>query len=164
MVDPTPNDYANSAEFKRIAHWSEFGQRGEPPTERVTNSEWKQTHPFEKPVTSKWNQPIPRAMLPKLLNGFQPSAMEDKWFVYADGPDAEGNAVLHMHRSWTGFKIVEAKFVIQLDEDGGLKEEDACFTEIVWESDSERIRGHTDEKAKETVKGVCNWCMGVQLP
>lgn len=31
-------------------------------------------------------------------------ASEDKWFVYADGPDAEGHIRLHMHRSWTGKK------------------------------------------------------------
>jgi hypothetical protein len=31
-------------------------------------------------------------------------ANEDKWFVYADGPDPEGHIRLHMHRSWTGKK------------------------------------------------------------
>ena len=33
--------------------------------------------------------------------------MEDKWFVSADGPDAAGRAKLHIHRSWTGFKVAE---------------------------------------------------------
>lgn len=153
----------NSDEFNALRHWAEFGQRGEPATKRVTAENWK-THPFEKPVTAKWNQSIPRAELPKLLHGFQPTAMEDKWFVYADGPDTQGNAILHMYRSWTGFKMAEVKLVIELDEDGKLAEKDAFFTEITWESDPERLREKTEEEAKTMVKEVCNWCMDVQLP
>jgi hypothetical protein len=153
----------NSDEFNALRHWSEFGQRGKPATERVTATNWK-THPFEKPVTSNWNQLIPRGELPKLLNGFQPTAMEDKWFVYADGPDAQGNAILHMYRSWTGFKMAEVKLVIELDEDGEFAEKDPYFTEITWESDAERIKGQTEEQAKTMAKEVCNWCMDVELP
>jgi len=33
--------------------------------------------------------------------------MEDKWFVYADGPDAKGYITLHLHRSWTGIKVAD---------------------------------------------------------
>jgi hypothetical protein len=99
-----------------------------------------------------------------LLNGFQPTAMEDKWFVYADGPDAQGNAILHMYRSWTGFKMAELKLVIELDEAGEFAEKDSYFTEITWESDTERMKGQTEEKAKTMVKEVCKWCMDIQLP
>jgi hypothetical protein len=30
------------------------------------------------------------------------SASEDKWFIYADGPNGNGEARVHFHRSWTG--------------------------------------------------------------
>jgi hypothetical protein len=153
----------SSDQSNALRHWSEFGQRGEPATKRVTAKDWK-THPFKKPVTSKWDQSIPRTELPKLLNGFQPTAMEDKWFVYADGPDAQGNAILHMYRSWTGFKVVELKLVVELNKDGEIGENDPYFTEITWESEAKRINGQREENAKTTAKGVCNWCMNVRFP
>jgi len=78
-----------------LQHWSSFGQRCEPSQRRVGGSEWK-TAPFQKPIVSAWNTAIPHTELKKLLNGFRLQAMEDKWFVYADGPDAQGDAVVHM--------------------------------------------------------------------
>ena len=47
--------------------------------------------------------------------------MEEKWFIYADGPDALGTVVVHMHRSWTGFKTIEIKFKVPLDDNGASK-------------------------------------------
>ena len=44
--------------------------------------------------------------------------MEDKWFVYVDGSDAQGNAVVHMFRSWTENKMAELKIHVPLDDDG----------------------------------------------
>jgi hypothetical protein len=43
--------------------------------------------------------------------------MEDKWFVYADGPDDAGHARLHLHRSWTGSKVVELEIRTTGDEE-----------------------------------------------
>jgi hypothetical protein len=60
-----------------IVRWSEFSRRGEPSTERVTAEEME-IETFQKPVTPKWHQVVPRNNLSKLLNGFDPSAMEDK--------------------------------------------------------------------------------------
>jgi hypothetical protein len=149
-----------------IFHWSEFGRRGEPSTKRATAGDLgPEPLPFQKPVTSIWDQVIPRNDLPKLLNGFVPTAMEDKWFVYAEGPDAQGNALLHMHRSWTGYKMAEVKLAIELDKDGKFAERDAHFTEVTWETDDDRYRGgQTEGGAKSMVVEVCNWCLGAKLP
>ncbi|KAF1994666.1 hypothetical protein P154DRAFT_367764 [Amniculicola lignicola CBS 123094] len=150
-------------QFNSLRHWSLYGQRGEPAAKRAISTDWN-THTFEKPVTSPWNQQISRTELPKLLQGFQPGGMEDKWFVYADGPDAQGNAVLHMFRSWTGYKLIELELVIELNEDGEVMEKDSYITEITWESNNERIVEQTEEKAKTMAKEVCNWVLGVKLP
>ena len=90
--------------------------------------------------------------------------MEDKWFVYADGPDAQGQAVVHMFRSWTGRKMVEVKVQVPVDKEGGFVDADSSITEITWESNQERYRDQTKEGAKSMVKEVCNWCMNVSLP
>lgn len=140
-----------------LRHWSAYGQKGQPSNTRVTASQWEHT-PFTKPKTAQWERSVPRAELTKLLNGFEPGAMEDKWFIYADGPDNQGNAVVHMHRSWTGHKIVELRIRIPLNAAG----EDAKITELVWESDKENFDGSEDD-AKEAAEEVCRWILDVQL-
>ena len=51
--------------------------------------------------------------------------MEDKWFVYADGLDAQGDAVVHMFRSWTGYKMAELKIKAPLDENDRISKADS---------------------------------------
>lgn len=82
-------------------------------------------------------------------------ASEDKWFVYAEGPDAKGNGRLHMHRSWTGRKVFEVGMRVD-GEDGAA----GWITEIVWEP---RVEGGDEEEVKERVWMVCSWVLGVDL-
>jgi hypothetical protein len=145
-----------------IIHWSKFGRKGGPSTTRATAGD-RQTEPFQKPVTSTWDQVIQRDDLPNILNGFVPEAMEDKWFIYAEGPDEQGNALLHMYRSWTGYKAAEVKLAIDLDKDGKFAQRDAHFTAVTWEADNVRHVGQTEGKAKSMVVQVCNWCLGAKI-
>jgi hypothetical protein len=149
-------------EFSVLDHFVRFGHKGEPSTRRVLSSA-RETSRFETPVTSTCNIPIPHTDLPKLINGFVPREMEDKWFIYADGPDTQGIAVVHMFRSWTGYKMAELKIKAPLDEDGEFVEEDSKITEITWESNQERYRGQTEEAAEVMVREVCNWVLDVKL-
>ncbi|KAM7187496.1 hypothetical protein V8F20_010945 [Naviculisporaceae sp. PSN 640] len=144
-----------------LRHWSAFGQKGEASATRVTASHWKHL-PFETPKTVQWDRLVPFTALPKLLNGFEPAEMEDKWFIYADGPDAQGNVQVHMHRSWTGHKIVELKIQVPLNDAGEVKEEDAKITELIWESNKKNFSG-SEEEAKETAQEVCHWVLDVEL-
>ena len=107
---------------------------------------------------------VPRDEISKVLNGFRAEAMEDKWVVYADGPDAQGRAVIHMCRSWTGHKMLELKLQLPTEDDGPFVDGDAWFTEIIWESSQERYRNQTEAGAKELAKQVCEWCIDVSLP
>jgi len=153
----TPN------EFDALRHWSEFGQKGEPSTHRVQSTELRGISGFLTPVVSTWDVPIPHAEFSKLINGFRPRAMEDKWLVYADGPDAQGNAFVYMARSWTGHKMAELKIKVPVDEDGEFAEEDSKITEITWESNPERRKNQTEEGAKAMAREVCNWVLDVKL-
>ncbi|KAM7194171.1 hypothetical protein V8F20_008091 [Naviculisporaceae sp. PSN 640] len=163
------------------------------PPNRVLASAWKH-HPFQKPATAPWDKPIPRGvtMLTKLLHGFCPETMEDRWFVYADydETDADENANdallvrIHIYRSWTGFKIVEQKIRVPralllllssaeddehdagsttAEEGAGEEGEGAKITEITWETDRERWRGGGEPDAKETATSVCKHMLGVEL-
>lgn len=119
--------------------------------------------PFLKPDSASWDASISPADLPTVLNGFRHQEMEDKWFVYADGPDARGSATVHMHRSWTGFKLIELKIAVALGDDGEARDEDARITGITWETDRSAFRGASEEKMKEMAAEVCAWVMGVEL-
>lgn len=149
-----------NVDIDSLIHHSLYGRPGAPATKRATAEDWKHKH-FVTPATSPWDQMIPRSELPKLLNGVIPQQMEDKWFVYADGPDAQGNVLLHLYRSWTGYKMVEAKISVDLDENGGVADTDARFTELKWETDRQRYNGDMD--APDVVLSVAEWCMGCQL-
>jgi hypothetical protein len=67
-------------------------------------------------------------------------ANEDKWFVYADGPDAEGHIRLHMHRSWTSKKMIELIIKAGAISPTHLPDGSTVITGIVWESDSRQER------------------------
>ncbi|KAF4626584.1 hypothetical protein G7Y89_g11578 [Cudoniella acicularis] len=150
-------------ELESLFHWSKFGQQGEPSNRRIQSTEFREISGFLIPVVSTWGVPVPRAEFSKLINGFLPSSMDNKWFVYADGPDARGNAVVYMVRSWTGYKLVELKIKVPVDEDGKFAEEDSKITEITWESSQERYTDQTEEGAKEMAREVCNWVLDVKL-
>lgn len=115
------------------------------------------------PERVPWRVSIPADKLGTLLNGFCPMEVEDKWFIYADGPDADGRAKLHMHRSWTGFKVVEFDIKIIAYRHDETKVWRADFTAIKFETNGERVRGQTEESAKHQALQVCEWVLGVTL-
>jgi hypothetical protein len=152
----------NPEETKALAHWSSFGQAGRPSSQRVRASAWK-TKSFEKPERAPWKVPIPTEKLGTLLNGFCPKEMEDKWFVYADGLDAVGHVKLHMHRSWTGFKVTELDIRIVSNMNDKTQDWKAGITAITFETDGDRIRDQSEESAKDQALKVCEWVLGIEL-
>jgi len=75
---------------------------GKPMTGVVKKDDWK-TSDFSKPLTIKANFRITESQYAKIRFGLLPMQMEDKWFAYFD------DGRIHLHRSWTGAKIYEAK-------------------------------------------------------
>jgi hypothetical protein len=125
--------------------------------------------PFNKPVTSPWNARIPinakGQTWKKLLNGFVPSAMEEKWFVYTtgfeEGETGDGNIVVHMHRSWTGLKVAEVHIRVSMPQPTRHRRQEHNLTpselriyEFIWESSKETTRD-PDEK---TIKDMARAC------
>ncbi|MCJ1434120.1 hypothetical protein MMC27_003486 [Xylographa pallens] len=147
-----------------LTHWSAYGQPGRAPAKRVTAADWK-TSPFHDPITSAWTVRLEPSQLAKLLDGFLPREMEDKWFVFADGPDPEGHVYMHFYRSWTGIKVAEVDIEIGDSSGGDGLHCAAHMTSVTWEASQEVTCGRQDERsAKRTVREVCRWVMGVELP
>lgn len=136
-----------------------YGQpgTGNTPQERVLPTDWS-TRSFVLPIEAPWSVSITANQLGKLILGFQPREMEDKWFVYSDGP-AEGEKKMKVcfHRSWTGSKIAE--IVVEVYETG----KGGKATEIVLESNEDVIMGQDVDAAKRLVREVCRWCLAVNL-
>ena len=83
--------------------------------------------------------------------------------MYADGPDAQEDAVVHMFRSWTGDKMAELKIKVPLDEEGEFVETDSRITEITREASLGGRRNWSQEEAKAMAREVCNWIMDVSI-
>jgi hypothetical protein len=131
---------------------------------RVTALDWE-TEPFKNPKRVDWSLPIPVDQLPKLMNGFRSGDMDDKWFIYADEPDAEGHAALHMYRSFTGYKVIELAIEIAgKGEDDEMVVGKAHITAITWETDEKTVGDDPSENmAKYMALAVCNNVLGVKL-
>lgn len=95
--------------------------------------------PMENPVTTPWEVSISDTTYKKLSKGFLPEDMDDKWALYADAPDAEGNFVLHMCRSWTG------------DEQVALTVQQSKITQFQWIKKDES----EENDAKLLAKNLC---------
>lgn len=91
---------------------------------------------------------------------FANQASEDRWFVYADGPDATGRASVHMHQSWTGEKAIELRLHIQRSGSSAA----SSITYILWEPRADIADDDADEReANEVATTVCQWILGVDL-
>ncbi|BDD56252.1 hypothetical protein MPDQ_001603 [Monascus purpureus] len=103
--------------------------------------------PMANPATAAWDVPISSTDHSKLLKGFWPQDMDDKWELRADGPDAQGNYMLRMYRSWTGREQV------------ALTVQQTKISRIQWIQRDEF--GEND--AKDFAKAICRGLLGCDL-
>ncbi|KAM4055919.1 hypothetical protein HRG_002845 [Hirsutella rhossiliensis] len=103
---------------------------------------------MQKPASAPWHVALPASDLAKLMRGLIPREMEDKWFCYADGPDADGNLLFRLCRSWTGAEI----YVLHLRAPSEAG--DAEVTQITWED-----RGDGEAAAKQMAAELCRALM-----
>ncbi|KAJ3456244.1 hypothetical protein MRS44_016267 [Fusarium solani] len=87
----------------------------EDPEERVTINNMRR---IEKPKSMRWQARLSGSDMTKLLKGFRPSEMEQKWVIAASGPDGKGIIDVHLCRSWTGFEIYTVRVRVLAGEDG----------------------------------------------
>lgn len=83
--------------------------------------------------------------------------MEDKWFIYSEGPDHSGKLKVHFHRSWTGLKVAELFVVIDLRGEGAGK-----IVGIKWDG-GKTTNGMDIGEVKYTIEMVCRWVLRIDL-
>ncbi|TQN64498.1 hypothetical protein CSHISOI_10925 [Colletotrichum shisoi] len=137
------------------------------PEQRVTGSTWE-VHPMSRPVAAPWKLGVSSTDAAKLLGGYQPAAMEDRWMCRLDGPDTQGNIVVHVYRSWTGDEHLQIKAQLSSLDDGTATRNNAVeaagvapadITEIVWDASS----GVSESEAKTLATMICKRVLGCEL-
>ncbi|KJZ75376.1 hypothetical protein HIM_05302 [Hirsutella minnesotensis 3608] len=131
-------------------------------TARAISSSWR-WEPIKSPLRASWHVDLPPSDVAKVAHGVVPLMMEDRWFCFAEDPDAEGVFRFHLCRSWTGNEIATLTIRAALDAAGTLDPAArATVTEIAWEEDaSTQDRGEAD--AKETAADVCRGLMDCEF-
>lgn len=84
--------------------------------------DWKRL-PFGQTAPIPYRASFGDAEFETIARGLIPQAMEDKWFVYLDGP------VLCFHRSWTGQAAYRVTF--EAADGGHTVTEASCAVELI---------------------------------
>lgn len=92
-----------------------------------------------------------------MLQGYAPQDMDDRWMCNTDGPDSQGDVVVHFYRSWTGHEQFQIKAKSEAGDDKGAK-----VFEIKWAKGNEHNEMDEDE-AKRTVVMLCRNLLGCHL-
>lgn len=127
-------------------------------TQRVTAEGWK-VQPIEHPVTAPWSLDITGSDVNRLMQGFAAQDMDDRWMCNTDGPDQQGNIVVHLYRSWTGNEHFQIKAKSSTDD---AEKNGAKIVEIKWERGQEHNE-MGEEEAKDMAVMLCRNVLGCKL-
>ncbi|CAI0652963.1 unnamed protein product [Colletotrichum noveboracense] len=128
--------------------------------------------PIENPQTAKWDLALSDKDVVRILEGYDPERMEDRWALRADGPDEMGNIVFHAYRSWTGNEIIRLQVTAPRFRTSGTpstaeakveregQNENARVTEITWETAPDICRPYTEDGTKKQAFGFCKYWLG----
>ncbi|KAI1170768.1 hypothetical protein F4777DRAFT_567898 [Nemania sp. FL0916] len=148
-----------------------LGETPKAPIQRTDASKTRPLISFETPKASPWVVPLPAGAVRKLLLGFQPSSMDDRYFVYTDGPNSDGEIVVHVHRSWTGLAVADVTIKVSCGADGkpDIDGDGSRITRIVYDAsqttwDNEMLGLANLDTAKGFAMHVLgDWVFGIRF-
>lgn len=118
--------------------------------------------PIEAPRRAAWRRPFSYSDYTKMLKGFSPEDMDQRWAIQTDQPDVQGTSVVHICRSWTGHEYYA--FTITA---GKHDQKDATrwgvITEIIWMKKDIVSEDVSEAQAKETAVNWSRALMGCEL-
>ncbi|PSN69687.1 hypothetical protein BS50DRAFT_571057 [Corynespora cassiicola Philippines] len=120
---------------------------------------------MENPATATWNLEISSSDATKILQGFQPQSMDDKWKCETDQPDEEGNTVIYFARSWTGNVMFQVKAIIPASGSSTSGQPEGSkprFKELTWDRRSD-VHETSEEEAKSTTIALCRGLLRCEL-
>lgn len=122
--------------------------------------------PFSKPQSAGWNQRVTYDAYTKLLKGFTPRDMDDRWVLECKELDpTTTRGSVHLYRSWTGYENLRAEFFLlgNGQTTGASKEPQLMIDRIWWETDDQRRSGLDEVEAKQDFINLVNGLVGAKL-
>jgi hypothetical protein len=125
----------------------------------------RENRPLENSATAPWGRKITHSDYTKMLGGFMPEMMEQRWMAEADTPDAQGNTIVQFLRSWTSRQMC----LLTIEAGDSNKTEDknwATIVDISWDKSGwGRCWGPdtTEEEAKRSALLFCRQLMNCEL-
>ncbi|KAG7136365.1 hypothetical protein HYQ45_006066 [Verticillium longisporum] len=114
------------------------------------------------PIVSEWKLDLSQSDVTKLLKGFQPLSMEDRWMSRAEGPDADGIFLASLYRSWTANQQFQIKGRISSQQGADSKGSGyrAQIEELTWDNGQATS---TETAAKDMAISVMRWILECDL-
>ncbi|KAF2713131.1 hypothetical protein K504DRAFT_517053 [Pleomassaria siparia CBS 279.74] len=98
-----------------------------------------------------------------MLKGFMPTAMEDKWMVITDTPDAQGNTVVHAYHGWAAHEQFSLTIAAGNPNETEVKNW-ATIPKISWKVQPGRQEVQVSEKeAKQRAVDLCKGLLHCDL-
>jgi hypothetical protein len=118
--------------------------------------------PFETPpATVQWNRTITHEDYNKILQGYNPQAMEDKYTVRTEVPeDPQRNTVVHVYFGWTPRETMSLDIAVARKPDA---KNWATIVKISWKVEHPGEMWTSESKAKRRAVGLCNGLLGCTL-
>jgi hypothetical protein len=117
---------------------------------RLTRGQRSQT-----PSNAPWVLDIAYDDIKKLMQGFIPRDMDDRWAIETISSDERGVYTTYLVRSWLRNPITAIRFRAELDSEGGLSPgRPAKLEEIIWESDFILFKPDENEDLPDDVDEV----------
>ena len=170
-MDDTNTDATTPTEDNTLVagtmHFASFGVNGDSDrsVHRVSASGWT-VKVFGKPKTIPWLMNVSKDGIVKLIRGFEPNQMEEKWLVYSedvrDNGRVSGLKVTMMPR-WSGRRMFELAVVFSEESDANGEPVAAKVVKLTYETHKKYVDGGDDDWAKSETQEVCNWVLGVTL-
>jgi hypothetical protein len=122
---------------------------------------------FSKPRSAPWVVEISPNDLKKLIKGFSPRDMDDKWAIQTEGPNRRGDYMVHFRRSWTSYPIVAINVHAEFNDSGRWKAGTRPrIVQMFWETDTKRWnvdQKNAQAEAKEVATNLCRGLFDVTL-
>jgi hypothetical protein len=127
---------------------------------------WKPTvRPFEvPPAEAEWAFAITHDDYKNILQGFNPSNMDDKWTAVTDTPDEQGNTIVHFYlggsnREQCALTLTAGKLNLHGDE----TKEWGSITKIAWLEELPGGSIMSEKEAKAVGINLCNYVLDCKI-
>jgi hypothetical protein len=121
--------------------------------------------PFEvPPATAEWGFAITHDDNNNIIQGFNPSSMDDKWTAVADTPDEQGNTIVHFYFGMKNHEEVALTLTASKPYRAGLEANEwGSMTKIARKEEMPGGTVISEKGAKSRAINLCNYLLNCKM-